>query len=125
MAELPTIDSITVADDPERWRAARFEVDGGHCDLGTVRIVLAGRDAGRGMIGWSVRGLDGADLDGLRPSPRHPTHFVIPEAVACAQKIGAKQTWLIHLTHEVDHATVEATLPEGVRLAYDGLRLEL
>jgi len=68
MAELPTIDSITVADDPERWRAARFEVDGGHCDLGTVRIALAGRDAGRGMIGWSVRGLDGADLDGLRPS---------------------------------------------------------
>jgi len=64
-------------------------------------------------------------LDGLRVSPRHPTHFTIEEAVACAQKIGAKHTWLIHLTHEVDHTTVEATLPEGVRLAYDGLRLEL
>ena len=79
---------------------------------------------------YSVRalllgGLEHLALDGLRPAPRHPTHFVIDEAVACAQKIGAKQTWLIHLTHEVDHATVEAGLPAGVRLAYDGLRLEL
>ena len=70
-------------------------------------------------------GIEHLALDGLRPSPRHPTHFVIDEAVACAQRIGAKQTWLIHLTHEVDHAAVEATLPDGIRLAYDGLRLEL
>ena len=72
-----------------------------------------------------LRGLEHLALDGLRPSPRHPTHFIIDEAVACAQRIGAKQTWLIHLTHEVDHATVEAALPDGIRLAYDGLRLEL
>jgi phosphoribosyl 1,2-cyclic phosphate phosphodiesterase len=72
-----------------------------------------------------LRDLEHLALDGLRVAPRHPTHFTIDEAVACAQKIGAKQTWLIHLTHEVDHATVEATLPAGVRLAYDGLRLEL
>jgi phosphoribosyl 1,2-cyclic phosphate phosphodiesterase len=70
-------------------------------------------------------GVEHLALDGLRPSPRHPTHFVIDEAVACAQRIGAKRTWLIHLTHEVDHAAVEATLPDGIRLAYDGLRLEL
>jgi hypothetical protein len=65
---LPTIDSITVADEPERWRAAGFDVEADHCDLGTVRVVLAGRDAGRGMIGWTVRGLEGAELDGLKPS---------------------------------------------------------
>lgn len=64
-------------------------------------------------------------LDGLRPSPPHPTHFTIEEAVECAKKIGAEQTWLIHLTHEVDHEELERTLPEGVRLAYDGLRLEI
>lgn len=69
MADLPTIDSITVADDPDRWQAAGFEIDAGNCNLGTVRIALAGRDAGRGMIGWSVRGLDGAELDGLKPLP--------------------------------------------------------
>ena len=37
--------------------------------------------------------------------------------------IGARATYLIHLAHEVDHDTVDATLPEGVKLAWDGLEL--
>jgi phosphoribosyl 1,2-cyclic phosphate phosphodiesterase len=41
-----------------------------------------------------------------------------------AKEIGARETWLIHLAHEVDHQETEAILPEGVRLAYDGLVLE-
>ncbi|HSP34050.1 MAG TPA: MBL fold metallo-hydrolase [Thermoanaerobaculia bacterium] len=64
-------------------------------------------------------------LDGLRPAPKHPTHFTIDEAVDCAQRIGADETYLIHLTHEVDHDPFEATLPGGVHLAYDGLKLEI
>jgi len=72
-----------------------------------------------------LRGVDTLALDGLRIAPRHPTHFTIDEAVEVAQRIGARETWLIHLTHEVDHETVEATLPAGIRLAYDGLRLEI
>lgn len=72
-----------------------------------------------------LEGVEHLALDGLRKSPRHPTHFTIDEAVACAQRIAAKHTWLIHLTHEVDHASTEAALPEGIRLAYDGLVLEL
>jgi phosphoribosyl 1,2-cyclic phosphate phosphodiesterase len=70
-----------------------------------------------------LRGVDTLALDGLRPSPRHPTHFTISEAVDAAQRIGARVTYLIHLTHEVDHDAVEATLPENVRLAYDRLEL--
>ena len=80
-----------------------------------------------GIPDASMRLLDGVEvlaLDGLRPAPRHPTHFVIDQAVACAQQIGARETWLMHLTHEVEHDEVEATLPEGIRLAYDGLVLE-
>jgi len=72
-----------------------------------------------------LEGLDTLALDGLRPSPKHPTHFTIDEAVAVAARIAPRMTYLIHLTHEVDHATVEATLPKNVRLAWDGLRLEL
>lgn len=80
-----------------------------------------------GVPDSSMRLLEGVEifaLDGLRPTPRHPTHFVIDEAVACAQRVGARETWLMHLTHEVEHGEVEATLPEGIRLAYDGLVLE-
>jgi phosphoribosyl 1,2-cyclic phosphate phosphodiesterase len=72
-----------------------------------------------------LRGLDVLALDGLRPAPRHPTHFVIDEAVASAQKIGARETWLIHLAHEVEHEEVDAKLPDGIRLAWDGLVLDL
>jgi phosphoribosyl 1,2-cyclic phosphate phosphodiesterase len=71
-----------------------------------------------------LEGVDTVALDGLRIAPRHPTHFTIPEAVTMARQIGARQTWIIHLAHEVDHATVQATLPASIGLAYDGLRLE-
>lgn len=71
-----------------------------------------------------AQGADAVVLDGLRPNP-HPTHMSIPEALAVAHEIGAKQTWLTHLTHLNDHAATEAELPAGVRLAYDGLRLRL
>jgi phosphoribosyl 1,2-cyclic phosphate phosphodiesterase len=71
-----------------------------------------------------LRGVEILALDGLRPAPRHSTHFVIDEAVECARRVGARETWLIHLAHEVEHEEVEASLPETVKLAYDGLVLE-
>jgi hypothetical protein len=61
----PTVDELTVADAPAAWSALGFEVDGDVCVLGDVRIRLAGAGADRGLTGWSVRGLDSAELDGL------------------------------------------------------------
>ena len=69
--------------------------------------------------------LDGVEvliLDALRWAPPHPTHFTIPEAVAAARRIGARQTYLTHLTHDVDAAAARR-LPEGIDFAHDGLRL--
>ncbi|MCK4501405.1 MAG: GPMC system MBL fold metallohydrolase [Desulfuromonadales bacterium] len=60
-------------------------------------------------------------LDGLRFTP-HNTHFNIPQAVEIAQKIGAKQTLLTHLSHEVDHPIHDRQLPQGINLAFDGQR---
>ena len=61
----PTIDELTVADEGAAWSAIGFEVDGGTCVVGDVRIRLAGPDAGRGLAGWSLREVEGGDLDGL------------------------------------------------------------
>src|SRR6185436_2463833 len=72
-----------------------------------------------------LEGIDTLALDGLRPAPPHPTHFTIGEAIECARAIGARQTYLIHLTHDVLHAEVASTLPEGVALAWDGMTLEM
>jgi hypothetical protein len=61
----PKIDELTVADWPEAWSAVGFEVDGDTCVVGDVRIRLAGPGAGRGLAGWSLREVEGGDLDGL------------------------------------------------------------
>lgn len=69
-------------------------------------------------------GADVLVLDGLRRET-HKTHMSIGEAVEVAAMIGATKTFLTHMTHSVDHDVVEATLPDSVHLAYDGLRLEI
>jgi hypothetical protein len=61
----PTIDEIVVADPPEAWAAAGFDVDGDAFDIGSVRIRLAGRDAGRGIVACSMRDLAAEAPDGL------------------------------------------------------------
>lgn len=71
--------------------------------------------------------LDGVEtlvLDGLRPDP-HPTHLSFGEAVEVAGRIGARETWFVHVTHAVRHVEAEAGLPPDVRLAYDGLVLHV
>ncbi len=71
-----------------------------------------------------LQGLDVLILDALRDR-KHPTHFSLEEAVAMAQQLQAKRTIFTHISHELGHAAVEATLPPGIELAYDGLRVAL
>ena len=72
----------------------------------------------------ALEGVDTLVLDGLRPDP-HPTHLSFSEASAVAAQIGARETWLVHVTHSALHAEADASLPDGVRLASDGLVLEV
>jgi phosphoribosyl 1,2-cyclic phosphate phosphodiesterase len=71
-----------------------------------------------------LAGLDVLVLNALLPRP-HPLHLSISEAVTAAQQIGARRTFLTHLTHEVSHADLLATLPDGIAPAYDGLVVEV
>jgi len=83
----PTIDEITLADEPERWAALGFVVAGGVCQLADVRMRFAGEQAGRGIVSWSLRDVNSTELDGLpttlstRPlpaetAPEHPNGVV-------------------------------------------------
>ena len=89
------------------------------------------------LIGWAptcrenrptapekLSGLDVLILDGLR-FKAHASHFNIAQAIEMAQQIGAKRTFLTHLTHDVDYAKHSEMLPPGIEFAYDGLKLEL
>jgi catechol 2,3-dioxygenase-like lactoylglutathione lyase family enzyme len=79
-----TLDELVVADEPDAWANAGFRVDEDACDIGTVRVRLAGRDAGWRIAGWSLRDLEGDELDGLPTTrssaparecaERHPNH---------------------------------------------------
>lgn len=71
-----------------------------------------------------IRGVKTLILDGLR-FEAHRTHFTIEEAIEVARDIGAQQTYLIHMNHSVEHESVNAKLPHGVSLAYDGLSIEV
>ncbi len=70
-----------------------------------------------------AKGADIVVLDGLRPMS-HPAHMTISEAVEAAQRIGGKQTYLIHMTHHIDHEKVDTELPDGINLSYDKLVVE-
>lgn len=50
--------------------------------------------------------IDHLVIDGLRKRP-HTTHFSFDESLACADKIGAKHTWLTHICHDMRHTEIK------------------
>ncbi len=74
---------------------------------------------------WELlRGLDVLVLNALRFEP-HPTHFTLDQALAVIADLQPRRAFLVHMTHNIDHATVNEQLPQGVELAYDGLQIEI
>jgi len=75
----------------------------------------------------SMAMLDGVELvflDALRHEP-HPTHSTVANSLRLAERIGAAQTFFTHISHDLGHEATNKTLPDNVRLAYDGLRIEI
>jgi hypothetical protein len=62
-----TIDELVVGDPPELWGHLGFRVDGGVCDVGSVRVRLD-PGAGKRVAAWSLRGIATTELDGLATS---------------------------------------------------------
>jgi hypothetical protein len=88
-----TLDELTIADDPQSWAAVGFEVVGDAAVVGGVRLRFAGEGTGKGLTGWSLRGVESADLDGLatgssdrEPAPAAPAH---PNGIAALDHVVA------------------------------------
>jgi phosphoribosyl 1,2-cyclic phosphate phosphodiesterase len=88
--------------------------------LAYLTDVKAIPDAERGQL----QGLEVLVVNALWWRP-HPTHLSIGEAVETARALGARRTYLTHLTHETGHADLAAQLPDDVEPAYDGLTVEI
>lgn len=67
-----------------------------------------------------LKGVEVLVLNALFEHP-HPAHLSIQEAVEVARAIGARRTFLTHLTHRFSHVELAMRLPEGIEPAYDGL----
>ena len=56
----------------------------------------------------------------------HISHFTLDEAIAFAREINAETTYLTHISHRLGkHHDIEKELPTGIKLAYDGLQLNI
>jgi len=70
-----------------------------------------------------LRNLDILFLDALRYKP-HPTHSTVEQALRIVNEVRPKRAFFTHICHDLPHAATDSSLPPGVRLAYDGMKLE-
>jgi phosphoribosyl 1,2-cyclic phosphate phosphodiesterase len=71
----------------------------------------------------SLQGVHTLILGALRYTPSKG-HFSIDEAIVFAEEVGAAQTYLTHIGHELDHEEASKRLPEGIFMSYDGLEID-
>ena len=124
-------------------RLALFEMDGCAeiCGVPVTAVpILHGR---RAILGYRVGGLayltdcsampdesfrllaalDTLVVGAVRLDP-HPAHFNLSGALALVERLKPRCAYFTHISHQMDHAVIEAGLPQNVRLAYDGLEVE-
>lgn len=72
-----------------------------------------------------LKGLDFLVLNALRRE-KHVSHFTLQEAIELSQELGAKQTYFTHLSHQLGkHDDISLELPSNIKLAFDGMQLEV
>jgi len=71
-----------------------------------------------------IKDVDLLILDALRYKS-HPKHFNIEQAIEVIRDLGVKRAYLTHISHEIEHNEVNEKLPQGIQLAYDGLKLKV
>ncbi|MGA2075186.1 MAG: MBL fold metallo-hydrolase [Terriglobia bacterium] len=71
-----------------------------------------------------LEGLEVLILDALRPRP-HPTHLTVEQALSVMERLKVPRGYCTHIAHELGHEETNARLPSHVRLAYDGLQVEI
>ena len=73
-----------------------------------------------------LRGVDTLVVNALRWEKPHHSHMLVDEAVEFSHRVGARQTYFIHMNHQIGfHDEANRRLPEGFCLAYDGLQINV
>ncbi len=69
-----------------------------------------------------LQDLDVLFLGALRHQP-HPMHSTVAEALAWVERLRPTRAFFTHISHALSHNETNRALPNGVSLAYDGLRI--
>ena len=71
--------------------------------------------------------LDGVEtlvVNALRWEKEHHSHMLVRDAVAFSKRVGAKKTYLIHVTHQIGlYEEANKQLPQGFQIPYDGMEI--
>jgi len=70
-----------------------------------------------------LHNLDILFLDALRHRP-HPTHSTVSNSLRLVDELKPRRAFFTHISHDLPHEETNKSLPENVRLAHDGLKLE-
>ena len=72
-----------------------------------------------------LEGLEIFTINTIRHS-KHISHFSLAEALEIIERVGAKRSYLTHLSHQIGtHQELTQELPDGVFAAYDGLTVRI
>jgi phosphoribosyl 1,2-cyclic phosphate phosphodiesterase len=71
-----------------------------------------------------LRGLDVLFLDALRHKP-HPTHSTVERSLKYVDRIAPNRAFFTHISHDLLHEETEQSMPDNVRLAFDGLQITI
>jgi phosphoribosyl 1,2-cyclic phosphate phosphodiesterase len=72
-----------------------------------------------------IKGSEVVVINALRRN-EHISHFTFQEAIDLANELKAKKTYFTHISHQLGtHEEVTLELPEHIKLAYDGLHIEI
>jgi phosphoribosyl 1,2-cyclic phosphate phosphodiesterase len=72
-----------------------------------------------------IKGSEVLVLNALRME-QHISHFSLPEAISLVQHLEIPTAYFTHISHQLGlHEEVDRYLPEGMHLAYDGLKIQL
>jgi phosphoribosyl 1,2-cyclic phosphate phosphodiesterase len=70
-----------------------------------------------------LQGLDVLFLDALRYKP-HPTHSTVENSLQTVERLKPRRAFFTHICHDLPHEETNASLPQNVKLSYDGMKLE-
>ena len=131
LTHVPKLDAQVIGDEPFDVMGLRFEpipVMHGRQRIYGFRFGSAAYLTDHSEVPKaSMAKLDGLDvlfLDALRHRD-HPTHSTVAHSMETARRIAPRRTFFTHMCHDLRHEETEKQLPEGMRLAYDGLEIEV